>query len=125
MNKFDLTDEEDLRLRFSIMLPGRRRSLYEYFCKLPLDVLQAYPQKGYHWWMGRAARSSQALDLRDYILYWRLNALIFRLRHPRQVLENYSSDNLQSFLRDHMRKTPLWAYEEPLHDVLQLLAQQS
>ena len=122
MNKFDLTDEEDLRLRFSIMLPGRRGSLYEHLCQLPLEDLQAYPRKGYRRWMGCAARSPQALALRDYILYWRLNAMVFRLRYPRKLLESFSSDDLQSFLRDHMQKTPLWAYEALLQDVLQLLA---
>lgn len=122
MNKFDLTDEEDLCLRFSIMLPGRRGSLYEYLCQLSLEDLQAYPRKGYHRWMGSAARSPQALDLRDYILYWRLNAMILRLRYPRALLESFSSDGLQAFLHNNMQKTPLWAYEALLQDVLQLLA---
>lgn len=125
MNTFDLTDEEDLRLRLSIMLPGGRRSLYEHLCSLPLDALQAYPKKGYHRWMGRAAQSAQALALRDYILYWRLKAIIFRLHYPRRLLESFSSEELQVFLRAHAQKIPIWAYEDPLQDALQLLAQES
>ena len=123
MNKFDLTDEEDLRLRLSIKLPGGK-FLYEYFCKLPLEDLQAYPKKGYRWWMGRAARTSLALALRDYILHWRLAALSFRQQYSRSYLETLSSDDLQLFLRTYINKTPLWAYEEPVKDVLQLLFQQ-
>ena len=39
MSKYDLLDEEDLRLHFSIMLPNRV-SLYEYLCELPLEKLK-------------------------------------------------------------------------------------
>lgn len=124
MNQYNLTDEEDLRLHFSIMLPGRRGSLYEYLCELPIEHLQAYPQKGYHWWMGPAARTPQALALRDYILYWRLNALLFRLQYPRAYLETLSRDDLQLFLHTHIHKIPTWAYEEPIQDVTYLLFQQ-
>lgn len=123
MNRFDLTDAEDLHLRFSIMLPGGKRSLYEYFCCLPLNTLQAYPKKGYHWWMGRTARSPRALDMRDYILYWRLTALLFRMRYSRKYLESLSLNELKSFHCIHIQKTPLWAYEAPIRDVQQLLLQ--
>ena len=44
MNKYDLTDEEDLLLYSSVRIPGGR-SLYEYLCELPLEELKAYPQK--------------------------------------------------------------------------------
>ena len=74
--------------------------------------------------MGRAARTSLALALRDYILHWRLAALSFRQQYPRSYLETLSSDDLQLFLRTYINKTPLWAYEEPVKDVLQLLFQQ-
>ena len=121
MNKYDLTDEEDLRLRFSIMLPGRRRSLYEYLCELPLEQLQAYPQKGYHWWMGSIAQTPQALALRDYILSWRLNALRFRQQYSRAYLETLSLDDMQLFLRTYIHKTPIWAYEGAIQDVAQIL----
>ena len=120
MNKYDLTDEEDMRLHFSVMLPGGR-SLYEYFCELPLEDLQAYPQKGYRWWMGRAARAAQALALRDYILYWRLAALSFRQQYPREYLEALSADDLRLFLHTYISKTPVWAYEGPVKDVVRLL----
>lgn len=125
MNQFNLTDEEDMHLRFSIMLPGRRGSLYEYLCELPLEDLQAYPKKGYHWWMGRAARTAQAFALRDYILYWRLTALSFRQQYPRAYLETRSADDLRLFLRTYISKIPIWAYEGPVKDALQLLFQQS
>ena len=123
MNQFDLTPEEDLRLRLSVMLPGRRRSLYEHLCRLPLDELQAYPKKGYHWWMGKAARSAQALALRDYILYWRLAALSFRERYSREYLETLSPHRLRLFLRACISKIPIWAYEEPIRDAQQILFQ--
>ena len=44
MNQYELSDEEDMQLRLSVMLPNRR-SLYEYLCELPLEDLKAYPQK--------------------------------------------------------------------------------
>ena len=77
MNQYNLTNEEDIQLRLSIMFCNNK-SLYTYFCNLPLEQLKAYPPKGYRWWMGKAARSPKALALRDYILYWRLAALDFR-----------------------------------------------
>lgn len=121
MNKYNLSDKEDLRLHFSIMLPGKRRSLYEYLCELPLEDLKVYPQKGYHWWMGRSTRSPQALELRDYILYWRLAALNFRQKNSRQYLKTLSHDELRLFLRTYLQKVPIWAYEEPIRDVMHLL----
>lgn len=124
MNKFDLTEAEDMQLRLSIKLPGGR-FLYEYFCELPLKDLEAYPKKGFYWWMGRAARSSPALALRDYILHWRLIAVSFRQQYPRTYLETLSSDDLRLFLRTYINKTPIWPYEEPVKDVLQLLSRQS
>lgn len=123
MDKYHLTEEEDQRLRFSIRLPGKRgRSLYEYLTRLPLEDLQAYPKRGYHWWMGRAARSSQALALRDYILYWRLFAIDFRKQYPCEYLEKLPSDKMQRFLCTYIVKIPVWAYEAPIQDVIQLLA---
>ena len=97
MQQYDLSADEDLRLRLSIKLPGRKY-LYEYFCDLPLDDLQAYPKKGYRWWMGRAARTPDALALRDYILHWRLFALDFRRKYPREYIETLSEEELQVFL---------------------------
>lgn len=121
MDKYHLTEREDQHLRFSIILPGRRRSLYEYLTELPLEELQAYPKKGYHWWMGRAARTSQALALRDYILYWRLFAISFREKFPREYLETLSYDDMRLFLRTYIQKTPVWAYEGPIKDVIHIL----
>ena len=120
MNRFDLSDEEDMRLHFSILLPSGR-SLYEYLCELPLEKLQAYPQKGFHFWMGNIARSPQALDMRDYILYWRSRKQIFRLVYPREYLESLPAKELQFFLNTHLHKVPLWAYEAPLRDAAQIL----
>ena len=117
MQQYDLSADEDLRLRLSIKLPGRKY-LYEYFCDLPLEVLQAYPKKGYRWWMGRAARTPDALALRDYILHWRLFALDFRRKYSREYIETLSEEELQVFLNTHIQKTPLWAYDGPLQDVL-------
>lgn len=123
MNKFDLTNIEDMQLQLSVMLPGRRHSLYEYLCALPLKALQAYPAKGYHWWMGKAARSAQAIALRDYILHWRIYALTFRQKYSREYLKTLSADDLRSFLRAHITKIPIWAYEGPIKDALQILFQ--
>ena len=63
MSAYNLTNEEDFHLHFSIMFLGGRCSFYEYLCKLPLEYLQAYPKQGYHWWMGKATRTHQALAL--------------------------------------------------------------
>lgn len=125
MNQFDLTEKQDTLLRFSIMFPGKRHSLYGYLCELPLEDLQAYPKKGYHWWMGCAARTAKGLAMRDYILHWRLFALSFRQQYSRAYLETLSADAQRVFLRTHLSKTPIWAYEEPIRDVIELLFVQS
>ena len=125
MNKYDLTEREDLRLRLSVMLPGKKRSLYEYFCALPLEDLEAYPKKGYRWWMGRGARTPQALALRNYILFWRSAALAFRQQYPRAYLETLSPAEMRQFLHTYIQKTPLWVYEEPVRDVMYFLLERS
>ena len=121
MNKYALTHEEDSRLRFSIMLPGRRGSLYQYLCQLPLTCLQAYPEKGYRPWMGQASKTPQALAMRDYILHWRFIAQDFRKQYPRACLETLSVDELQSFFNTYFHKVPSWAYQGPLQDAAQLI----
>lgn len=121
MNKYELTAEEDQHLRFSIML-SNRRSLYEYLLELPLEDLKEYPKKGYNQWMGQAARTSEALALRDYILYWRFAAQVFRQKYPRVYLERLSYADMQLFLHTYIQKTPIWAYEKPIKDVIQLCA---
>lgn len=75
--------------------------------------------------MGRAARSPKALTLREYILYWRFAALDFRKEHSKEYLEKLPHNDLRLFLRIYIKKTPLWVYEEPIRDVLQLLYQHS
>ena len=120
MNKLELSYDEDMRLHDSVPLPGRR-SLYTYFTRLPVDILSAYPKKGYRWWMGRAARSCRAMELRDYVLHWKLFALDFRQTYSRAYLESLPREDLQLFLRTYLKKVPLWAYEAPLQDALQLL----
>ena len=120
MRKYDLSEEEDLRLHLSVTLPGNKY-LYEYFCELPQEKLIAYPKKGYRFWMGRKARSPQALKLRDYILHWRLVAQDFREKYSRGYLETLSRKELQAFLHIYLQKTPIWVYEGPIKDVLQIL----
>lgn len=120
MNQYNLTNEEDMQLRFSIMFCNNK-SLYTYFCNLPLEQLKAYPQKGYRWWMGKAARSPKALALRDYILHWRLAAIDFREAYSKETLEKMSYNELQAFLKDYIEKVPLWAYEELLRDATEIL----
>ena len=121
MNNYNLTKQEHFYLLFSIMLPGKKRSLYEHLSLLSLEDLQAYPKKGFRWWMGGVAKSKQALAMRDYILYWRFEALSFRQQYPRAYLETLSCDALRSFLDTYIGKVPFWAYEEPMHDALQIL----
>ena len=123
MTKYFLTSIEDTRLRSSIWLKHQRRSLYEYLCELPIEKLEKYPQKGYHWWMGRAARSKQALELRDYVLFWRRKADDFRQYYHRGLLESLSHEELQKFLRTYLTSVPPWAYEGPIRDALQILFQ--
>ena len=122
MDSFFLTREEDIRLCASIILPYQKRSLYEYLCELPLNELEEYPKKGYHWWMGRAARSPQALEARDYILHWRRAAVEIRQNLSREFLETLTREELRIYLRYYIQKVPLWAYEDPVRDMLQLLS---
>ena len=123
MDKYHLTEAHERRLYSSIRFHGGRRSLYEYLIELPLEDLQVYPKRGYYWWLGRTARSPQALYLRDYVLYWRLAAIDFRKQYPREYLEQLSYDDMRLFLRTYLRKIPMWAYEAPIKDVIQLLVQ--
>ncbi len=121
MDAFYLTQEEDFDLHTSIKIPVKPHYLYEYFYELPLEDLRAYPEKSYHWWLGRAARSAQGLAMRDYVLHWRLFALSFRKHHPRAYLETLSTDRLRLFLNVNITKTPLWAYEGPVKDAIRIL----
>lgn len=120
MDTYYLTREEDEELQFSIILPGMRL-LYDHFCKLPLKDLQAYPEKGYRDRMGPEARSPQALEMRDYILFWRLAARKVRKQYSRAYLKTLSHDSLRSLLESLCRQTPSWAYDGPISDILRLL----
>ena len=124
MSKYDLTFAEDLYLRTSIPLPGKRHYLYEYLCRLSPEVLQAYPQKGCPWWLGRAARSPAALAMRDYILHWKTFALSFQKLYPHEYLESLSMEQMQEFLDSHIEKVPFWAYAAPVRDAMLILLQQ-
>ena len=121
MVKYELTNEEENRLRFSIMRPFRQGSLFEYFCGLPLKVLQAYPRKGYHWWLGKAARTPQALEMREYILHWRMTEPEIRQQYPREYLNSLSVEELWALLRMLVEKVPVWVYEKPMKDAIDIL----
>ena len=123
MTQYFLTEKEEARLRATIWLRVRRRSLYEYLCELPLEVLERYPKKGYYWWMGRQARSFQALEMRNYVLFWRGRACAFRQQYTRKYLETFSCEELQMFVRWYIHKIPTWAYEGPIQDALRILDQ--
>ena len=120
MSKYDLTDEEDYQLHHIVMYRNGR-TLYEYFVEMPLEDLQMYPKKGYRWWMGRKAKSFRAMELRDYVLHWRIFALEFQQKYPREYLESLSYDEMRSFVNKYIQKAPVWAYEEPVRDVLKIL----
>lgn len=120
MDTYYLTKEEDEELQFSIMLP-RMRYLYEYFCRLPLNDLRAYPEKGYRDRMGPEARSAKALEMRDYILFWRLAAQRIRKQYSYEYLKSLPVDSLRSLLDRFYRQTPLWAYDGPISDIIRLL----
>ena len=120
MIAYDLSDMEDQQLH-NIVAYRNGRTLYEYMVEMPLEHLEAYPQKGWHWWMGRKARSAEALELRDYTLYWRLFALDFRQKYPRKYLQTLPVGEIRSFARKHSQRTPQWAYQEPVRDALRIL----
>ena len=117
---YELSDMEDYQLH-NIVVYRNGRTLYEYFVEMPLEDLKKYPKHGYRWWMGRKARSKAAMELRDYVLYWRLFALDFREKYTREDLENMSWDARQRFWKTYIEKVPMWAYEGPLRDVAHLL----
>ncbi len=123
MDKFDLSEKEDDRLH-DVAIYRNGRTLYECLVEMPLEELQAYPRKGYRWWMGRKAKSPQALALRDYVLHWRLIALDFREKYSREYLQSLSCEELWTFVNTHIQKTPQWAYEGPVRDVMKILFQQ-
>ena len=120
MSKYDLSDMEDCHLH-NVVYYRNGRTLYEYMVEMPLEDLQAYPKKGWRWWMGRKAKSPQAMELREYVLHWRLFALEFRQKYAREYLQTLTDDELRLFLKNHIEKIPPWAYEEPIRDVVHLL----
>ncbi len=120
MIKYDLSDMEDFHLH-DVVMYRNGRTLYEYFVEMPLEDLQAYPQKGWRWWMGRKARSPEAMELRDYVLHWRLAALEFRQKYSHKYLQTLSCDEMRLFLNTYIRKTPIWVYSEPIKDGLHIL----
>ena len=117
MIRYDLSDEEDYQLHHIVMYRNGR-TLYEYMVEMPLDDLKVYPRKGYRWWMGRKAKSPRAIELCDYVLHWRIFALEFRQKYSREYLENLSYDEMRLFVRTYMERTPMWAYSDPIRDVL-------
>lgn len=123
MAMYYLTREEDERLLFSIPLPGKTQYLYEYFLDLPLEDLKEYPQAGYHNWMSRAAKSSQAMELRNYILFWRLTAQKVQEVYSYTYLESLSDDILDFLLHIFLRQIPIWVYEESIRNIMQILSQ--
>ena len=120
MIKYDLSDMEDCRLH-NVVYYRNGRTLYEYMVEMPLEDLQAYPKKGWRWWMGRKAKSPQAMELRKYVLHWRSFAQVFRLEYPKEYLQTLSDDEMRLFLRKYINKVPAWAYEEPIRDVVHIL----
>ena len=103
-------------------LPFMPDGLYSHFCQLPMEELKAYPQKGYHWWMGRKARSGQALELRDYILCWRLFSEDFQKAHSYGYMDTLTDRELADFVRVHIDKRPLWVYEEAVKLAMDILS---
>lgn len=103
MIQYDLSDKEDYQLHHIVMYRNGR-TLYEYMVEMPLDDLKAYPKKGYRWWMGRKAKSTGAMELRDYVLHWRIFALEFRKIYSREYMESLSYDDMQLFVRTYMEK---------------------
>ena len=120
MDKFDLSQEEDYQLH-DVVMYRNGRTLYEYMVEMSLEELKTYPKKGYRWWMGRKARSPQAMQLRDYVLHWRLVELDFRQKYSHAYLQTLSCDEMRLFLNTYIRKTPIWAYAGPIKDALHLL----
>lgn len=120
MSKYDLSDMEDQQM-YDIVMYRNGRTLYEYMAEMPLEDLKAYPKKGYRWWMGRKAKLPQAMELRDYVLHWRLVELDFRQKYSHQYLQTLSCQEIQSFVNAHIPKIPIWAYSEAIKDGLHIL----
>lgn len=114
------TQKEVLISHLSIGFPCKQL-LNEYLISLPLETLQNYPQKGWHWWMGKKSHSSQALELRDYILHWRYFQIEFRKKYSTEYLKTLSKNDLSSFVYTYLKETPFWAYEGPVRDGIRLL----
>ena len=123
MDNYYLTREEEEVLQGAILLPNMRL-LYDYFYKLPLEDLQAYPKRGYRERMGPEALSPKALEMRDYILFWRLAAKQIRKQYSRAYLKTLSQEQLCSLQKSFYRQIPLWAYDKTIGDIILLLKSQ-
>ena len=121
MSPYDISQSEDHKLYRLVSYPNGR-TLYELMIEMPLEDLQAYPQKGYRWWMGRKAKSSWAMHLRDYVLHWRLFQLEFCKKYSPEHLKSLSLDALRSFINCYLKSVPLWAYDGPVRDAAKLIA---
>ena len=118
--RYELTDMEDYQLH-NIVMYRNGRTLYEYLVEMPLEDLQAYPKKGYRWWMGRKARSKQAMELRDYVLHWRLVSQDFRRKYSHNYLQTLSSEEIVSFVEANILKIPIWVYSDAIYDGLHIV----
>lgn len=119
MVNYYLSEKEDLSL-YHIVMYRNGRSLYEYMIEMPIEDLKAYPRKGYRWWMGRKAKAPEALEMRDYVLHWRIFAQEFREEFPADFLEALSTEKLTHFLKYYLEKTPTWAYDAPVKDAARI-----
>lgn len=112
--------ENDLQLRYQIILPNGH-SLYEYFLSLPIEELEALPERGPSDQLGSFPLTQQALALRDYILHRRRESITFQEKHPKKQLEQLPDDALWELLRFCVHQVPFWAYAETAKACLDML----
>lgn len=111
---------DDLQYRLSILLPNGR-SLYEYFCYLPLEELEMLPQRGPSDQLGDFELTQQALEMRDYILRLRYKGIAFQQKYPPQILEQLSDDALRMILHYCADQDPFWPYEAAMRACLKII----
>ena len=71
--------------------------------------------------MGRATKSPQALELRDYILHWRNVKQDVQKNFPREHFETLPNEVLQTYLNTFSCVTPPWVYEDQIKYIMQTL----
>lgn len=89
-------------------------SVEDYLFRVPLDKLEHYLQ------CAPEELPPEDYALAENILRLRKEALALREKYPRQLLEQWNTEQRRQLLYTALRHEPLWVYEDIIHDILEI-----